>query len=364
MPSDGPAPPIGHRAGTQATGPTVTTGRRNGWDALVLANDLIEVVVLPDKGADIYSIVDVGSAVDVLSKTPWELRPPGSAPREGSDGAAFLSNYEGAWQELLPNTNDACVVDGVQHTFHGEVAVRPWAATVSTSPREASVHLSVDCSVLPLTLERTMRCLAGEARLYLDERVTNRGAVPVRFVWGHHVVLGPPLVGAGARLSVPCRTLLTPDVPWEDTARLEPGQRSEWPLARLRDGSRTDLSMVAGPELGSHDDVYLTDLDDGWARVWNPELGLGLELTFDRTVFRWLISWQPYGGAHSPPLAGSYGLGIEPWVSGGNLEHAVRLGEALTLPPGGTLSTRVVATLLHEDSERPEPDGSTRLERT
>ena len=46
----------------------------------------------------------------MLFKTPWGLQPPGSPPREGSDGHAFLENYEGGWQELFPNCNDPCSV--------------------------------------------------------------------------------------------------------------------------------------------------------------------------------------------------------------------------------------------------------------
>src|SRR4051794_37084744 len=98
--------------------------RLEGWRAIELARDAVAVTVLPDKGADIYSLVDRASGIDVLMKTPWGLQPPGSPPREGSAGMAFLHNYEGAWQELLPNTNDPCVVDGREYPFHGDIATR------------------------------------------------------------------------------------------------------------------------------------------------------------------------------------------------------------------------------------------------
>jgi hypothetical protein len=62
-------------------------------------------------------------------------------------------------------------------------------------------------------------------------------------------------------------------------------------------------------------------------------------------VFRWVISWQPFGGAHAMPLRGAYALGIEPWTSGGNLEAAMASGEALALPGHGQLETTVSATI-------------------
>ena len=124
---------------------------------------------------------------------------------------------------------------------------------------------------------------------------------------------------------------------WEDTARLEPGQRSSWPYARLREGGTVDLRSVPGPEAASHDDVYLTDLDDGVVSVESSRLRV--RLGFDHGLFRWLISWQPYGGALDEPLAGSYALGIEPWVSMLPLGQAVEAGEAIELSPGASRET-------------------------
>jgi hypothetical protein len=116
-------------------------------------------------------------------------------------------------------------------------------------------------------------------------------------------------------------------------------------MALHRDVGMTDLSRIPGPEAGSHDDVFLTDLDAGWAELANPALGLGFRLNWDPAVFQWVISWQPFGGARTMPLRGAYGLGIEPWTSGGNLEAALADGEAVELPGRGWLETTVSATI-------------------
>jgi galactose mutarotase-like enzyme len=336
-------------------GISVTVGELCGWRSLTLANDEIRVVVLPDKGADVCSFVDLRTGVELLFQAPWGLQPPGSAAREGAERLGFLANYEGGWQELLPNTNDPCTVNGVDHPYHGEVATRPWTAEIVTDDERATVHLSIDGAVLPLRLERRLRVEPGRASLVVDETVTNLSADEVTFAWGHHLVLGAPLVGSGARLTVPCTTVVTPDELWEDTARLEPSQTSPWPMARLRAGGTADLSVVPGPELGAHDDVYLTGLREGVARLWNPALGLGFQLDFDPLVYRWLISWQPFGGARTLPLAGAYALGLEPWTSGGNLEKSIADGQALTLAAGGVLTTHLTATVLHDNVDE-EPN--------
>lgn len=323
----------------------VEHGEAAGWRTIALAGEALRVTVLPDKGASIYALEHRASGVDVLFKTPWGLQPPGSPPREGSDGHAFLENYEGGWQELFPNCNDPCENRGVALPFHGEVATVPWSVEPLAGPsgEVAGLRCRVDCRLVPFALERVLR-LDGET-LVVEQRATNTSAEPWQVVWGHHLVLGAPLVAAGARLELPARTIVTLPEAWEPTARLAPGQRSAWPEAELAAGGTVDLSHIPGPEAGSHDDVFLTDLDEGRLRLVNEDLGLAFELHWDAAVFPWVISWQPYGGAMAMPLAGSYALGLEPWVAGGPLAQAVENGSALEIAAGSSVSTVVRASV-------------------
>jgi len=312
---------------------------RSGWAELVLENEEIRVTILPDKGADIVGLEHRATGVDPLFRAPWGLQPAGSAAREGSDGHAFLENYQGGWQELFPNAGDPCTYGGETIPFHGEVATLPWDCERIGD----ALRCTVRCRRVPLRLTRTMR-LEGTT-LVLEEVVENEGSEATEFVWGHHCVVGPPFLERGCTLRVAARTIETIPEMWEDTARLEPGQRSSWPHGLLRDGCEVDLSAVPGPEAGSHDDVYLTDLAGGWASVENPRLGLGFRLTWDPDVFRWIVSWQPYGGAQAMPLAGAYALGVEPWVTSRNLEDAAAAGEALGLGAGERFGTILRATM-------------------
>lgn len=180
------------------------------------------------------------------------------------------------------------------------MATIPWRAEVlADGPQEVAVRFAVDCPATPFRLGRVLTLRTGAASLVVEETATNLSGRTLHAVWGHHCVLGPPLVAGGARLNAPVSTVVTiPDL-WEETARLERGQESPWPHARLCDGGSADLRAIPGPEAGSHDDVYLTGLGGGWAEVENPALGLAFRLEFDETLFRWLICWQPYGGAEA-----------------------------------------------------------------
>src|SRR5581483_10147868 len=318
----------------------VSTGTVEGWLSLVLESEALRVTVLPHKGADIYSLVDLRSGVDVLFKAPWGLRPPGASPLEGSGDDEFLWNYEGGWQELLPSVNEACIYRGRRIPFHGEVATLPWEHEVMDDAD--GIQLWTRCRQTPFRLERTMR-LQGDT-LELTGTVANESDEPAHLVWGHHCVVGAPFLEAGCRLEVAARTIVTAPELWEpETARIEPGQRTEWPHAPLRAGGTVDLREIPGPEAGSHDDLYVTDFVDGALSVTNPRLGLRFELGWDPDVFRYVVLWQPYGGALAQPLAGSYALGVEPWTSRFNLERALEAGEAVELGGGERFESTVRA---------------------
>jgi galactose mutarotase-like enzyme len=325
---------------------THSEGERAGWRALTLRNGCLEVTVLPDKGCEIHEFRDRSTGIDVLFKAPWGLQPQGAPPREGWGGMEFLRNYAGGWQELLPSCNDPCSYRGVELPFHGEVALQAWDVSIGAqNDEELELVCRVRCERTPIALERRMRIERGTAILTLHERVENLSPEPHHLVWGHHCVVGPPFLEAGCRLHAPARTIVTLPEAWEETARLAPGQREPWPQALLRDGSRADLREVPGVECGSHDDIFLTDLEEGTVAVENARLGRTFRLRFDQTLFRWLCTWQPYGGAKELPLGGSYALGVEPWVSLGNLEQAVASGEAIELAGGASLETTLTATI-------------------
>ncbi len=315
----------------------------------MLENDRVRVVVLPDKGAEIHQITDVRSATDVLFEGPWGLQPPGASPLPGSGADEFMWNYAGGWQELFPSVNEACVYRGKRIPFHGEVASLPWEHEIlDGGGSEARVRFWTQARQTPFRIERVLRLREGEPELVVEGSVRNESAESAHFVWGHHCVVGPPFLEPGCRLEIPARTIVTSPELWEpETARLEPGRREPWPWAPLRAGGSVDLRQVPGPETGSHDDLYVTDLDDGWLAVSNPRLGLTFRLEWQQEVFGWIVLWQPYGGAVAPPLTGSYALGIEPWTSRLSLEQSVEAGAATELAGGACFTTSLRAHLLH-----------------
>jgi len=329
-----------------ATSCSIARREIKGWSAVTLANSQIAVTVLPQKGADIYSFIDQASGIDVLGKTPWGLQPPGSAPRAGAHDFEFLHNYEGAWQELLPNTLFPSTYEGKRIPMHGEVATLPWELKIERDDdEEVRICLEVQCRQMPLALVRRMSLSRSSSVLTIDETLRNYSDKQVSFVWGHHPLLGAPFLEAGCRINTGAGTVHIKEPAERATFTLAPDSLSTWPYAARVDGSKADLREIAGPESGTHDHAYLTDFKQGWVEVENPRIGLIFRLEWDPAVFGWLINWRPFGGSRTAPLEGIYGIAVEPWSSDWNLDAALAAGTALSLDAGRTLSTTLKASV-------------------
>jgi hypothetical protein len=324
---------------------SISDDERNGWRALQLQNDLIAVVVLPGKGADITSLQHLPSGVEALMQAPWGLPRRDSAGRDGAEGQQFLAHYQGGWQELFPNTNHAVELGGAgELPFHGEVATASWDVVgTKESASWAEVVLRTHSKQLPLSLERRMRLTDGEAEIWLHEEVRCTGDSEVSFVWGHHCVVGAPLVAPGSRVRLAGGRVRTPAEPEESGHRLASGQSEEWPHACGKDGQTIDISVIPPTQPPSHDDIFVDDMVEGSVNVENDALGLCFHLHWDPDIFRTMVFWQPLGGVEAPVLRGLYGVGIEPWVFGGNLAEAIHAGRALRLSAGQALQTTLAA---------------------
>src|SRR5262249_24436676 len=145
-----------------------------GYKAVTLENEMLSVAVLPDKGADIYSLVYKTRNMDVLWKSPWGLKLQGTGVfTAGTTEEAWLEHYGGGWQEIFPNGGDACVYKGCHLNFHGEVSVLPWDYTMEQGDAEVSVEFSVSTYRSPFQLRRRMTVKAGQPILYISEKLQN-----------------------------------------------------------------------------------------------------------------------------------------------------------------------------------------------
>ena len=297
-----------------------------GFDALVLENEHVRVVVLPGHGAKVTEFVSKHADRDLLfHHSRFDVRPP-----------VFGANADDWWtggiDEIAP-TGHACVVRGEQLPFLGEFWSQPWEATIlERGPERVAVDLSAGGIISPLRLDRRMELVAGEPFFRSRHRLTNVGHEPVDFMWGIHPGLA---IRPGARIQVPATSAVFAE--GHPALDVEPGTRFAWPILPTGDGGSIDLSTARPPSPPSWELVYIEPLSAGWLAVTDPGSRSGFAMAFDPAVLPVAWSWGVYGG-----WRGIYGLALEAWTSyPARLDQAIAAGQHRTLAPGDSLETTV-----------------------
>ncbi len=319
-----------------------------GLKTVVMENELIRVIVLADKGADIYSFVHKPSDTDFLWRSPWGVRDPRRfVPTSGSPTSLWLDVYEGGWQTVVPHGGYPSDVTGAELGLHAELNTLPWDAEVTEDGRDrVAARFRARGPRTPFYVEKTLSLEAGSAVLIIDETVTNEAEEPADCVWLEHVALGPPFLSRACRLTVPSSTILNHDVQIEPRSTLKPGYRGEWPYSEAVDGSRVDFREFPGKETRATDMAYLTDMAEGWYAVTNEDTEVGFALSFPTEVFRYLWFWRSFGGYGYPWFGRTYNIGLEPCTSYDNmgLEQSINNGTARHFEAGESVTATLTAT--------------------
>jgi galactose mutarotase-like enzyme len=285
------------------------------WAAVRLRSDVVEVDILPEKGADILAVRWLPLDINVLWTTPWGLRRRGQVPTSAGSITAFMESYFGGWQTIFPNGGPSVVEAGADWSFHGEACLAPWNEVERTIDADrVSVTFETALVRSPFQLTKQIE-LAGD-ELRVTETVLNDSPFPREVMWSHHPAFGPPLLDAGARLEADASWFAVDpdrDVPFGD---LEPGSRHDWPTGANREGAVIDLGQLPGPSQRLDRMGYLGGFGRGRCAVVNQALPLRAELSWDESVFPYAWVWQEAHATEAFPWFGRvYVLGLEPATS-------------------------------------------------
>jgi len=310
-----------------------------------IRSDKIEVTILSKKGADIVGLRDLRSGVDVLFRTPWQVRGPGFLSAGATSFERWIEAYPGGWQLLLPNGGDECTERGVTWGFHGEAALVPWR-TVARSTDAAVLETRLMTAPLHVRREVTV---AGPV-LRIGETVTNESPVDIEVMWSHHPAFGAPFLDGSCVLSAGCRTFLADDR--GPGTVVAPGTKHGWPLVTAADGTTVDLSHVPAEDdepraiLG-----YLSDFRSGFCAITSERLGLGVGLRWPLDTFGHAWLWQEMRStAQWPWFQRAYVLAVEPasTIPGQGLANARAKGHSGVLIGAGAARTVVVEAVLFD----------------
>ena len=301
----------------------------NGVRAVVLANDLVRAVVLPEAGGNLYSFEHRPTAHEWL----WhnDRIHPATAPF----GSNFDNNWFGGADVLFPTCEPARWGQEILPDS-GEWWSESWRSTIERDDRGATLTLEASGRVLPTRARRTLRLEEASPELTLGFQVTNVGNTPIPFLLGFHPGLA---IRPGYAIDLPAGSATVAHASGPRLGR--PGLAYRWP--DLSDGpAHHDMREVPPFESNVFGGHYFTpDGGDVWWVLRDPDRSTAVAVVAPEADFQGLWMWMVYGG-----WRGYYHLALEPWTGFPiALDDAINSGGARWLEPGQTFSTtmRMVA---------------------
>lgn len=291
--------------------------------ALVLENELLRIVVLPETGGRIWQVTYKPSSTNLLWNNPCV------APSCLELGSSYDDNWSGGWDELFPN-DEAAHFAGLTLPDHGELWTTQWKM-VSHHQGPGAQELLLTCTT-PLShfdFEKRIRLDAGASTFSIQYKLTNRSAARFPFLFKLHPAFE---VEEGDRIDLPpTHVKLEPDFP----GTLE-GSSFEWPHHAQR-----DMRIVPAADSGALHFFYGTGLRDGWCAITRRKQDLSVALKFDTSVFSscWLFAthggWKDINVAVLEPATGY------PF----RLQSMIENGQAQWLASGESLCTEILFTV-------------------
>ncbi len=296
----------------------------HGLRLIRLENRHLAVEVLPERGGNIFRLIDKHRDLDVLWKSPRVT------PHLAAIHADFDDHWAGGWDDAFPGGRACRNRYGDLLPYMGEVWTAPADYRITRGDDRVTLTTTVRTPVTPAELTRELTVHAGEQRMTLGYTLRNIGTMPFDYNWGIHPSLA---VRPGMRFDIPATHGLVDEAGGDVLGR--PGEQYRWPEIR-----GYDLRRSGSPEVGAFALHYLTGLTAGWVAATDVADRRGFGLCFDRDLFPVVWFCLVYGG-----WRGYHQALIEPWTGYPSpLDEAVAAGRARLLQPGEVQTTEVVGT--------------------
>jgi hypothetical protein len=126
----------------------------HGIEALLIQNELIQVMILVGQGGEIVQFLHKPTDTDFLWRGPNRLHRAAHFPTNGSaHPAPFLDQWSGGWFEAMPNGGPACEYKGAPLGFFGETVLVPWQYRVlEDTPQRVQVAMWIHAYRTPFLL--------------------------------------------------------------------------------------------------------------------------------------------------------------------------------------------------------------------
>lgn len=297
-----------------------------GIRALEVDNGLVRVLVLPDLGAKILSLVDLRSGREWMARSGRPL-----VRREYGDRYDAY-DYSG-WDECFPGIGECFYPEGPWRGIvvpdHGELWTLPWRTDVGDGFLRQSVH----GVRFPYTFERQIDFNGGN-HLTIAYALENHATFPFKTFWSAHPMLAvTPLTRFLIPEGLEMRVEVSKNQRLGDYLAVLP-----WPIARDREGREVDLSLMGNADRDQVDKLFSIRSTQGWGGIYDP-------VDEDFFVFTFRPQEVPFIGVCAirgrwPTENDSTLIGlVEPcngWPD--RLDVAIDRGESIRVPAGARLT--------------------------
>ncbi len=290
--------------------------RWNGLPAVILSNDAVRIVILPDQGGSLVSLYSLKNQKEWLwilphKRSEWKSRMP--------------SAYElsGGIEDSFPTLGASSSPD-IKTTlpFFGSVWNKSWKTEFSSPDSFTCTYKSKSPAY---TLSKSWSL--SSSKVAITYHLTNTGNHPFHSLWVAHALFQ---MDRATQLDLPSGTELRVHS-WLKAGKERYGGQIKWPTFDLETPSR-DINKLSTKTTGRSDKLYITRWKSKQITLSHSD-GSSLKLHFGagiKSVGLWLNQKAfPFEGE-------KYSIvGIEPSTSAfESLEEAHRNKQALVLQPG------------------------------
>jgi hypothetical protein len=216
----------------------------HGLRLVRLENRHLAIEVLPERGANIFRLIDKRRDLDLLWKSPRVT------PHVAAVHADFDDHWAGGWDDAFPGGRACRNRYGDLLPYMGEVWTARAGYRIETGDDRVTLTTTVRTPVTPAELTRELTLSADEPRFTLRYSLRNIGTLPFDYNWGVHPSLA---VRPGMRFDIPATHGLVDEAGGDVLGH--PGEEYQWPLLRGYDLRQSDSAGVGAFALH-----YLTGL--------------------------------------------------------------------------------------------------------
>ena len=260
----------------------------HGLSAWSLENECLRIVVVPELGAKLVSMVDTRNRLE------WLVDPGNRPVKKVPYGAVFTEQDLSGWDEMFP-TIVACEYPALGEWFgrplpdHGEVWTLPWAVEPESAQ---ALRLSVEGKALPYRLTRTLAYSAPDT-LQMRYELENLGRERMPYIWAAH----PQFVcGEQAEIILPSQVKRVCNTIPETWGWGTPETCFDWPEAINIQGKQVRIDRTGPSSLQRARKFFvLPETRVGWAGLVRKPTGDWLRMDWDPGKVPYLGLWVDEG---------------------------------------------------------------------